>query len=43
MFEVLKGDGFEVVHEGDIPFLIREHRRKYQLVFPHLSVLKYKQ
>eukprot|EP00045_Choanoeca_perplexa_P012553 m.137355 g.137355 ORF g.137355 m.137355 type:complete len:290 (+) comp16053_c0_seq1:118-987(+) len=43
MFDVLKSEGFEVVHEGDIPFLIREHRRKYQLVFPHLSVLKYTQ
>eukprot|EP00730_Choanoeca_flexa_P012522 TRINITY_DN4354_c0_g1_i1.p1 TRINITY_DN4354_c0_g1~~TRINITY_DN4354_c0_g1_i1.p1 ORF type:complete len:291 (+),score=81.83 TRINITY_DN4354_c0_g1_i1:185-1057(+) len=43
MFDVLKSEGFELVQEGDIPFLIREHRRKYQLVFPHLSVLRYTQ
>lgn len=32
------GGAFELVEEGAIPFLIREHRRKYQLVYPDLSV-----
>ena len=32
------GGGFKLVEEGAIPFLIREHSRKYQLVYPHLSV-----
>eukprot|EP01147_Barroeca_monosierra_P006960 gene6960-7612_t len=34
--------GFKLVRESAIPFLIREHARKYQLVFPHLSVFQRK-
>ncbi len=33
---------FELVEEGSIPFLIREHARKFQLVYPHLSVFRRK-
>jgi putative 4-mercaptohistidine N1-methyltranferase len=30
--------GFSLVHEGDLPFMIREHRRKYEYVVSHVSV-----
>ncbi|EDQ93086.1 uncharacterized protein MONBRDRAFT_31008 [Monosiga brevicollis MX1] len=40
LVEVVTNAGFELVKEGDMPFLIREHRRKYQLVFPHLAVFR---
>ena len=30
--------GFERVHEGDLPFMIREHRRKYEYVVSQVSV-----
>jgi len=36
--EILEGCGFELVKEGDMPFLIREHKRKFQCGFSHLSV-----
>jgi hypothetical protein len=39
LIAALTGDGaFQLVEEGAFPFLIREHSRKYQLVYPHLSV-----
>lgn len=39
LIAALTGDGaFQLVEEGAFPFLIREHCRKYQLVYPHLSV-----
>jgi len=31
-------DGFELVHEDDLPFMIREHRRKYEYVVSQVSV-----
>jgi len=31
-------DGFELVHEEDLPFMIREHRRKYEYVVSQVSV-----
>lgn len=31
-------EGFERVHEGDLPFMIREHRRKYEYVVSQVSV-----
>ena len=32
------GSGFELLHEDDMPLLIREHDRKYQYVVSHLTV-----
>ena len=29
---------FKLLHEEDIPFIIREHERKYQLGFSHATV-----
>lgn len=29
---------FELLHEADMPLLIREHRRKYQLIFTKATV-----
>jgi len=37
--EVLRAD-FEFVEEDDMPFLIREHARKYQLVYSHCAVFR---
>lgn len=31
-------EGFERVHDGDLPFMIREHRRKYEYVVSQVSV-----
>src|SRR5690606_13267319 len=31
-------DGFELLHEEDLPFMIREHRRKYEYVVSQVSV-----
>ena len=31
-------DGFELLHEDDLPFMIREHRRKYEYVVSQVSV-----
>tara|TARA_R110001592_G_scaffold98125_4_gene280464 strand:+ start:683 stop:3031 length:2349 start_codon:yes stop_codon:yes gene_type:complete len=31
-------EGFELLHEGDLPFMIREHRRKYEYVVSQVSV-----
>ena len=30
--------GFELVHEEDLPFMIREHRRKYEYIVSQVSV-----
>ena len=30
--------GFELVHEEDLPFMIREHRRKYEYIIAQVSV-----
>ncbi len=30
--------GFELLHKGDLPFMIREHRRKYEYVVSQVSV-----
>jgi hypothetical protein len=30
--------GFERVHQQDLPFMIREHRRKYEYVVSQVSV-----
>jgi len=32
------GDEYELRHRADVPFVIREHGRKYELVFSELSV-----
>ena len=37
---VLKG--FEILHEEDFPFMIREHRRKYEYIVSQLSVWRKK-
>lgn len=31
-------EGFELLHEEDFPFMIREHRRKYEYIVAQLSV-----
>ena len=31
-------EGFELVHEEDFPFMIREHRRKYEYIVSQISV-----
>ena len=31
-------EGFELLHEDDLPFMIREHRRKYEYVVSQVSV-----
>ena len=31
-------EGFELVHDDDLPFMIREHRRKYEYVVSQVSV-----
>ena len=31
-------EGFELLHEEDLPFMIREHRRKYEYVVSQVSV-----
>ena len=31
-------EGFELLHEEDLPFMIREHRRKYEYVISQVSV-----
>ena len=39
--EVMCAQGcFELVEEDDVPFLIREHARKYQLVYSHCAVFR---
>ncbi|EGD81050.1 hypothetical protein PTSG_10993 [Salpingoeca rosetta] len=40
LVERMSANGFKLVKEDSIPFLIREHARKYQLVFPHLGVFQ---
>lgn len=30
--------GFELVHQQDLPFMIREHRRKYEYVVSHVTI-----
>jgi hypothetical protein len=30
--------GFELIHHEDIPFMIREHRRKYEYIISQGSV-----
>ena len=30
--------GFTLIHEEDLPFLIREHRRKYEYIVSQVSV-----
>jgi len=30
--------GFDLIHEGSMPLMIREHARKFQLIVAHLSV-----
>ncbi len=32
--------GFELLHEDDLPFMIREHRRKYEYVVSQVSIWK---
>ena len=32
--------GFELLHEEDLPFIIREHRRKYEYIVAQVSVWK---
>jgi 5-histidylcysteine sulfoxide synthase/putative 4-mercaptohistidine N1-methyltranferase len=34
--------GFELVHETDLPFMIREHRRKYEYIVSQVSVWRKK-
>lgn len=34
----LSAHGFELVHEEDVPFMIREHVRKFQYGVSHASV-----
>lgn len=34
--------GFELVHEEDLPFMIREHRRKYEYIVSQVSVWRKK-
>lgn len=36
------GDDFEVLEEGSMPLVIREHARKYQLLTAHKLVLRRK-
>ncbi|MDP1932298.1 MAG: 5-histidylcysteine sulfoxide synthase [Gammaproteobacteria bacterium] len=31
-------EGFELIHEEDLPFMIREHRRKYEYIVSQVSV-----
>ncbi|MFM1897233.1 MAG: hypothetical protein RLZZ385_2307, partial [Pseudomonadota bacterium] len=31
-------EGFELLHEEDFPFMIREHRRKYEYIVSQISV-----
>src|SRR5690606_25681243 len=35
-------DGFELLHEEDLPFMLREHRRKYEYVVSQVSVWRKK-
>lgn len=37
-FMALMAPDFELKHEEDMPMIIREHVRKYQLGFPHVTV-----
>ena len=30
--------GFELLHQQDLPFMIREHRRKYEYVVSHVTI-----
>ena len=32
--------GFSLLHEEDVPFMIREHRRKYEYIVSQVSVWK---
>lgn len=36
--EVMQRQGFSLVHEEDVPFLIREHARKFQYGVSHATV-----
>ena len=36
------GDEFELLHREDVPFVIREHSRKFEYVVAELSVWKRK-
>ncbi|CAD7704115.1 unnamed protein product [Ostreobium quekettii] len=38
--EVMDGLGFDLVHQEDVPFMIREHARKYQWGMSHGTVWK---
>jgi hypothetical protein len=33
-------EGFELLHEEDYPFMIREHRRKYEYIVSQITVWK---
>ncbi|OGT72319.1 MAG: hypothetical protein A3H44_10475 [Gammaproteobacteria bacterium RIFCSPLOWO2_02_FULL_57_10] len=35
-------EGFELIHEEDLPFMIREHRRKYEYIVSQVSVWRKK-
>ena len=39
--EVLSAE-YELIENSSFPFLIREHRRKYQLVYPQLTIWRKK-
>ncbi|WP_339867739.1 5-histidylcysteine sulfoxide synthase [Pseudohongiella nitratireducens] len=34
--------GFELLHQQDLPFMIREHRRKYEYVVSHVTIWRRK-
>ena len=36
--ELLRGEGFELLREADVPLLIREHARKYQYIVSHATL-----
>lgn len=38
----MKGLGFELVHEEQVPFLIREHARKFQWGCSHATIFRLK-
>jgi len=37
---VMQSNGFSLLHEEDMPLLIREHERKYQYIVSHAMVFR---
>ena len=37
---ILTGNGFELLDQEDMPLLIREHQRKYQLIVSHAMIFR---